>query len=148
MVAHNIKSSKERGLARKYLSQVVSNLKTNKEDLYARIETRLKSKCSIEETREKFAEAFGLDLSVRQHAKLVSQMVDVLLQKDFGTLTKEDIKGITERIQKEMGNGEIRSKEMLEITNMVIADYPTIEEINNVLVDFIEKNGYSAIKFD
>lgn len=148
LVAHNIKSSRERGLARKYLSQVVSSLKTNREDLIARIENRLENKVSIEETREKIAEAFGLDLSVRQPAKLVNQIVDVLLPKDFGTLTKADIKGITERIQKEMGNGEIRSREMLEITTRVVADYPTTEEINNVLVDFIEKNSYLAIKLD
>ena len=45
-----------------------------------------------------------------------------------------------------MGNGEVRSKELLEIIDRVVEAFPTKEEIYNVLVDFIATNGYGAIQ--
>ena len=144
-IARNIKSSRERGLARKYLSQVVSNLRTNKEELYALIEARLSEKAGIEDTRNAFAERFGLDETKSKQAMLLDQIVEVVATKNFGVIAKEDILGVVDRVEKRMGNGEIRSKEMLELITQVVAEYPTKEEIKGVLVDFIAKNGYSAI---
>ena len=147
-VSRNIRTSRERGLLRKYLAQAVSQLKTDKEGLYSLIEAKLKERASIEWVRARFAKTFGLDLEKKQQAKLVDKIVTILTPKNFGTMTKDDVRGIIKRIQKEMGNGEVRSKEMLEIISRVSSDYPTKEEINNVLVDFIEGNGYSSIKLD
>ena len=62
------------------------------------------------------------------------------------TLVKDDVLGIIANVKKEMGNGEVRSKELLEIIDRVVEAFPTKEEIYNVLVDFIATNGYGAIQ--
>jgi len=146
VIARNIKSSKARGLARKYLAQVVSNLRTDKETFFVLIENRLAERAGLEDTKEAFVSRFGLDVSKANQAKLVDQVITLFTKKNFGALAKEDILGIIDRVEKRMGNEGIRSKEMLELINSVVAEYPTKEEIKQVLVDFIAKNGYSAIK--
>ena len=146
IAARFVKSTKERGLVRKYLTQAVSNLKSNREELISKIDARLNDRASLEETREFVGNHFGLDLSKKQPLRLVNDIVSIICSKNFGILTKDDIKGIIVAVEKEMGNGEIRSKEMLEIVRKVTADYPTKEEIKQLLADFIAKNGFSAIK--
>ena len=144
-VARNIKTSRERGLARKYLSQIISNFRSDKTDLYKLIEARLAERVGIEEARNAFADRFGLDVTKSKQARLLDQVVEVLTTKNFGILAKEDVIGMVDRVEKRMGNGEIRSKEMLDLITQVVTEYPTKEEIKGVLVDFIAKNGYSAI---
>lgn len=146
VVSRNIRKAKIRGLARKYLSQVIAALKEDKTALINLIENKLSEKVSLEDTREIFANKFGLDLNKSKQADLVDKIVEIIVKKNLGILTKDDINGIIDRVEKEMGNGEVRSKEMLEIITRVVEDYPTKEEIKQVLVDFIAKNGYSAIK--
>jgi len=143
----NVKSSKYRDLLKKYLNQVVANLKSNKEDLFVKIDKCLEEKTSIDWTKETFAKKFGLDLSKKQPAELANEFVESLTTKNFSALTKDDVFGIITNIQKEIGNGEVRSKELVEIIKRVVSQFPTKEEIYSVLVDFIADKGYSAIRY-
>jgi len=145
-ISRNVRSSKERGLLRKYLSQVVAALKTDKESLFKRIETRLAEKVGLDDARELFANKFNLNLEKKQPRRLADTFVEVLSKKNFGVLTKEDVLGVIETTFKEMENGEIRSGELIELISRVVEDFPTREEIRIVLVDFIAKKGYEAIR--
>lgn len=141
----NIKSSKVRDSLKKSLSKAISLLKENKEELFSKIEKCLEDKVSIEWTRDKFAEAFDLDLNRKPARNMVSKFIDKLTTKNFETLVKTDVLGIIDRVKKEMGDGEVRSKEMIAIISRVVDDFPTREEINNVLLDVVAKNGYFVI---
>jgi hypothetical protein len=142
----NVKSSKARDLLKKNLTQVVTRLKADKQDLFARIDKCIEERVGIDWARETFAGKFGLDLSKKQPRNLADGFIEALTTKNFVTLVKEDVLGIIANVKKEMGNGEIRSKEMLEIIRKVVEAFPTKEEIYNVLVEFVAKNGYSSIK--
>ncbi len=145
-VMENVKSVKVSGRLRSSLEQIVNTFKGNKEDLYARIDKCLADKVDVDWVEETFAKKFGLDLSKRQSRNLADGFADALATKNFATLVKDDVLGIIANVKKEMGNGEIRSKEMLELVGKVVQNFPTKEEIYNVLVDFVAKNGYKAIK--
>ena len=147
-VARNIKSSRIRGLARKYIAEVVSQFKNDRNALIALIETRLKNHADVEMISQVFAEDLDLDLKKKQPAKFASEIVDILTTKNLGTITKDDVKGILDSLEKKMGKEELRPKEILAMLTEIVSDYPTREEINDVLVDFIEKNGYKAIKLN
>ena len=146
VMPRGVKSSKNRDLLKKNLSQVVSDLKENKQSLFAKLDKCLEDRVSIEWARETFANKFGLDLSKKQQRGLANGFVNALTTKNFVTLVKEDVLGIIANVKKEMGNGEVRSKELLEIIGRVVEAFPTKEEIYNVLVDFIAANGYGAIQ--
>ena len=146
VMPRNVKSSKSRDLLKKNLTQVVTRLKADKQDLFARIDKCLEERVSVDWVRETFASKFGLDLTKKQPRNLADGFIESLTTKNFVTLVKEDVLGIIANVKKEMGNGEIRSKEMLEIIGKVVEAFPTKEEIYNVLVEFVAKNGYSSIK--
>ena len=146
VLPRNVKSSKSRDLLKKHLTQVVSRLKADKQDLFARIEKCLEERVSVDWARETFANKFGLDITKKQQRNLADGFISALTTKNFVTLVKEDVLGIIANVKKEMGNGEIRSKEMLEIIGRVVEAFPTKEEIYNVLVEFVATKGYSAIK--
>lgn len=145
-ISKNLKSSKERSVVRKYLAQAISNLKTNKELLSSRVESRINDKTSIENARETFAKTFGLDITKKQSQKLVDTYVDALVDKDFGTLTKNDILGSINSIKNELRNGEVQGRALLQLIKNTVNDYPTENEIKDVLVDFIADNGYEAMR--
>ena len=146
VMPRGVKSSKSRDLLKKNLSQVVSDLKENKQSLFAKLDKCLEDRVSIEWARETFANKFGLDLSKKQQRGLANSFVNALTTKNFVTLVKDDVLGIIANVKKEMGNGEVRSKELLEMISRVVEAFPTKEEIYNVLVDFIAANGYGAIQ--
>ena len=141
-----IRSSRNRDLLKKNLAQVVSQLKDNKEDLFAKIDKCLEERVSVEWAMDTFASKFGLDLSKKQPLNLAKGFVEALTTKNFVTLVKEDVLGIIVNVKKKVGNGEVRSKELLDIIKKVIEAFPTREEIYNVLVEFVANKGYSAIK--
>ncbi len=141
-----VKSSKSRDLLKKSLTQVVSGLKEDRQSLFAKLDKCLEDRVSVEWAKETFANKFGLDLDKKQQRGLANNFVNALTVKNFVTLVKDDVLGIIANVKKEMGNGEVRSKELLEIINRVIETFPTKEEIYNVLVDFVATNGYSAIQ--
>lgn len=146
VMPRNVKSSKSRDLLKKSLTQVVTRLKADKQDLFTRIDKCLEERVSVDWARETFANKFGLDLGKKQPRNLADGFIEALTTKNFVTLVKEDVLGIIANVKKEMGNGEIRSKEMLDIIGKVVEAFPTKEEIYNVLVEFVAKNGYAAIK--
>ena len=146
VLPRGVKSSKNRDLLKKNLTQVVARLKEDKQGLFARIDKCLEDRVSVEWARETFANKFGLDLTKKQPRNLANNFVGALTTKNFVTLVKDDVLGIIANVKKEMGNGEVRSKELLEIINRVVEAFPTKEEIYNVLVDFIASNGYGAIQ--
>ena len=146
VMPRTVKSSKSRDLLKKSLTQVVTRLKADKQDLFTRIDKCLEERVSVDWARETFANKFGLDLGKKQPRNLADGFVEALTTKNFVTLVKEDVLGIIANVKKEMGNGEIRSKEMLDIIGKVVEAFPTKEEIYNVLVEFVAKNGYAAIK--
>lgn len=146
VLPRTVKSSKSRDLLKKSLTQVVTRLKADKQDLFTRIDKCLEERVSVDWARETFANKFGLDLGKKQPRNLADGFIEALTTKNFVTLVKEDVLGIIANVKKEMGNGEIRSKEMLDIIGKVVEAFPTKEEIYNVLVEFVAKNGYAAIK--
>ena len=146
VMPRGVKSSKNRDLLKKNLTQVVADLKENKQSLFAKIDKCLEDRVSIEWARETFASKFGLDLAKKQQRNLANSFINALTTKNFVTLVKDDVLGIIANVKKEMGNGEVRSKELLEIIGRVVEAFPTKEEIYNVLVDFIAANGYGAIQ--
>ena len=146
VMPRTVKSSKSRDLLKKNLTQVVTRLKADKQDLFTRIDKCLEERVSVDWARETFANKFGLDLGKKQPRNLADGFIEALTTKNFVTLVKEDVLGIIANVKKEMGNGEIRSKEMLDIIGKVVEAFPTKEEIYNVLVEFVAKNGYAAIK--
>ncbi|MGN0961398.1 MAG: hypothetical protein ACI4PF_04280 [Christensenellales bacterium] len=54
--------------------------------------------------------------------------------------------GIVTRIKNELKNGEVQGGELSNLIKNTIDDYPTENEIKNVVVDFIAEKGYEAIK--
>ena len=133
-------------MLKKNLTRVVSDLKADKQGLFAKIDKCLEDRVSVEWAKETFANKFGLDLSKKQPRNLANSFIGALTTKNFVTLVKDDVLGIIANVKKEMGNGEVRSKELLEIIDRVVEAFPTKEEIYNVLVDFIATNGYGAIQ--
>ena len=148
MIAKSIKSSRIRSLARKYMAEVVTDFKENKNDLISLIEAKLKNHADIEKITQIFADGLGLDLKKKQQSKFACDIVDVLVSKNLGSITVEDVRGIFDGLKEKMGKEELRPKEILELLKDFVKEYPTKEEINNALVDFIEKKGYSSIKFN
>ena len=146
VLPRGVKSSKNRDLLKKNLSQVVTRLKEDKANLFARIDKCLEDRVSVEWARDTFADKFGLDVTKKQPRNLANSFVNALTTKNFVTLVKDDVLSVIANVKKEMGNGEVRSKELLEIIVRVVDAFPTKEEIYNVLVDFIASNGYGAIK--
>lgn len=144
-VSRHVKSSKERGLLRKYLAQAVSMLKTDKQLLVSKIDARLDAKTSLEHARDTFATKFGLDPSKKQSQKLMDTFVDALVEKNFGTLTKQDVLGAIDQIREELKNGEVQGRKLLELITNTVLEFPTDYEIKEVVVDFIADNGYDAI---
>lgn len=145
-VSRNLKSTRERGMTRKYLSQIVSQLKTNKGELIAGIEARLASKTSLEHARETFAKSFGLDEGRKQSQKLIDAFVNALTEKDFGTLTKSDVNGMINGIREELKNGEVQGRALLQLIDNIVYNYLTENEIKDVIVDFVVDNGYEKLK--
>lgn len=146
VLPRGVKSSKSRDLLKKNLTRVVSDLKADKQGLFAKIDKCLEDRVSVEWAKETFANKFGLDLSKKQPRNLANNFIGALTTKNFVTLVKDDVLGIIANVKKEMGNGEVRSKELLEIIDRAVEAFPTKEEIYNVLVDFIATNGYGAIQ--
>ena len=144
-IARNIRYAKDRGLVRKYVNLAVSELKADKETLFAIVGDKLKERVGLEWARERFAKKFGLDLTKKQPQRLAETFLNLLAAKNLGMITREDFTGILAKILKEMKNGEIRSSELVALITRVVQDYPTKEEIKNVLVDFVAKNGYEAM---
>lgn len=146
-VSRYIRSSKERGVVRKYLQIAVSNHKNNRESLINKIDARLKEKTSLEDANDRFVRSFGLEPNKKQTQKLAGTFVSALVEKNFGVLTKADVNGIINKIKKELRNGEVQGRALLDLITNTASNYPTENEIKEVLVDFIAENGYSAIKF-
>lgn len=145
-ISRNLKSSRERGMVRKYLSQIVSQLKTNKEELVAGIESRLSQKTSLEHAREAFVSSFGLDATRKQSEKLIDTFINALTEKDFGTLTKSDVTGMINGIREELKNGEVQGRALLQLIEDIVYNYLTENEIKDVIVDFVVDNGYGNLK--
>lgn len=145
-ISRHLKASRERGLVRKYLSQVVSFLKTNGENLVSAIEARLASKTSLEHSRDTFAKSFGLDVSKKQSEKLLGAFTDALVDKNFGVLTKNDVVGMIDGIKKELKNGEVQGRALLQLIKNVVDNYLTEKEIKDVVVDFVADSGYEKLK--
>lgn len=145
-ISRNLKSTRERGMVRKYLSSIVSQLKTNKQELIDGIENRLSSKTSLEHARATFTSSFGLDETRKQSQKLTDAFVNALVEKDFGTLTKSDVKGMINGIREELKNGEVQGRALLQLIDNIVYNYLTEKEIKDVIVDFVVDNGYGNLK--
>lgn len=145
-ISRNLKSTRERGVTRKYLSQIVSQFKSNRQELIEGIESRLSSKTSLEHARETFVKSFSLDDTRKQSQKLIDAFVNSLVEKDFGTLTKSDVKGMINGIREELKNGEVQGRALLQLIDNIVYNYLTEKEIKDVIVDFVVDNGYEKLK--
>ncbi|MBQ7352154.1 MAG: hypothetical protein IJW59_04800 [Clostridia bacterium] len=145
-MSRHIRVAKDRGLLRKYLAQAVSELKSNKDELFEKIDRWLKSKTDVMNARNSFARAFGLDVERKQSQKLLDTFVDALVTRNFGTLTKEDVLYVIGQIQSGINNQEISGKELIRLINTEVSSLVTKEDLKNSAVEFIAKNGYFVIE--
>jgi hypothetical protein len=67
--------------------------------------------------------------------------VNILLQKDWGRLTANDVKNINQVIKTNVRNVENSDKDVVEIIRESIIDFPTEFDVQNALIDAVAEYG-------